>query len=255
VAFGSKEFQARGGNALYIALEDGARRVQARLRKQTCGQGFPPNMGFAWSWPGMTEGGLQMLGERIQFDELSLVVIDCLGAWLPPTHKNEDIFRRDYSLIRSIKQVADEHKIAILLIHHTRKAKADDALESVSGSYGLSAAADAIWVLKGARGQADAVLSISGRDLPEREIAIRFDPATCLWTALGDAAAVCISDERKALLGLLRQCPPMHPREIASALQKTSDAVRQMLCRAASQGEVRRLSSGQYTLSQVVEER
>ena len=44
--------------------------------------------------------------------------------------------------MRVLKEIADEYGVAVLLLHHTRKATADDFLDSVSGTHGLAGAAE-----------------------------------------------------------------------------------------------------------------
>ena len=55
---------------------------------------------------------------------------------------------------------------------HTRKAEANDFVETVQGTFGTAAAADTIIVVKRRRDQADATLHITGRDVEEQELAL-----------------------------------------------------------------------------------
>ena len=50
--------------------------------------------------------------------------------------------QNDYQDIGLLKKLADKRHIAILLIHHLRKLHDDDPMNMISGSTGLSGAAD-----------------------------------------------------------------------------------------------------------------
>ena len=92
-----------------------------------------------------------------------------------------------------------------------------DPFEKVSGTLGLSGAADAVLILD--RDGSGATLYGRGRDVEEIEKAVSFDKLTCRWTILGQAAEVRRTDERAVILDLLADNhEPMSPAEIADAL-------------------------------------
>jgi hypothetical protein len=106
----------------------------------------------------------------------------------------------------AFKELADEHTVPFLVPHHTRKADAEDFLETVSGSHGLAGAADAVSVLTRSRGSADATLSITGRDVEEGQYALRFSPEIGTWALLeGPATDYEVSDTRRQILGVVRE--------------------------------------------------
>lgn len=58
-----------------------------------------------------------------------------------------------------------EHHLAVLGVHHQRKGAADDVLDTISGSTGLTGVADAVYVLqRETRQRADGILAIESRD-------------------------------------------------------------------------------------------
>jgi hypothetical protein len=94
-----------------------------------------------------------------------------------------------------------------MIVHHTRKAEAEDAFDAVSGSTGLTGAADATLVLS--RDSKGTTLYGRGRDLDEFEVAVSFDRTTGQWSLLGSAAKVRRSDERTRIFGCsLRRASP-----------------------------------------------
>jgi hypothetical protein len=72
--------------------------------------------------------------------------------------------------------------------------EADDPFDTVSGTHGLTCAADTILILK--RSANGVTLYARGRDIEEAELAVQFNRNTCKWTILGQAADVHRSDER-----------------------------------------------------------
>src|SRR6516165_10771220 len=80
---------------------------------------------------------------------------------------------------------------------------ADDLMETVSGSFGVSGAVDAILVM--ADKPNGAVLDIRGRDVESAELAIEFDKQTCRWRLLGNAAEVHVSEQRAKIIAALKE--------------------------------------------------
>lgn len=68
---------------------------------------------------------------------------------------------------------------------HTRKAESQDFVETVQGTFGTAVAADTIVVVKRSAASRDAKLCITGRDVEERELALRFNAAAGTWALLG----------------------------------------------------------------------
>jgi hypothetical protein len=84
----------------------------------------------------------------------------------------------------------------------------------------LTGAADAVLVLRRGRGQADGTLFITGRDVEEQELALKFHPGEGLWELLGEAAEYAKSQERIEIINLLREHGPKTPKELAEIINK-----------------------------------
>ena len=135
----------------------------------------------------------------------------------------------------------------MLGLHHTRKGGADDPLEALSGSNGLSACADTTIVLDS--NQNGKTLYVRGRDVIERETAITFIGNQ--WTVLGEAADVRRSSERAVIVQTLRDNrEPMTPSELAAVLEKRANNIKQLLYKMAKTvpAEVYRVGKGRYWL-------
>ena len=86
-----------------------------------------------------------------------------------------------------LKELADKHQIAIVLIHHLRKQSDDDPMNMISGTTGISGAADSSFVLRKERGSKTVTLYCTGRDIEYRELSLEFDSATHIWNLLSDS--------------------------------------------------------------------
>lgn len=248
------DVKCQAGDVLYCALEDNPRRMKSRMAAVCPLTSWPERLTFwhADDMPRLDDGGEAALREWIEAQpNPRLIVIDTLAFARPAKKKDEDSYAYDTRSIRPFKNLADEYGIAIVVVHHTRKMAADDALESVSGTNGLTGAADTILVLD--RGSEGCTLYGRGRDIAEIETAVEFQRDTCRWRVLGNAAEVRRSDERTAIIDALRAecdsgCDSLGPREIADVTGHSYAATRQTLIRMAKSGEVVKAGRGKYAL-------
>lgn len=239
------------GDVLYLALEDGDRRLQGRLLTTLAGSPPPAGLDFATEWPRVDEGGVEMLEAWLEHHpNARLVVVDTLQRIRPKERANVGMYGQDYEAVKPLADLAKRYGVTVLVVHHTRKAGAEDVFDEVSGSTGLTGAADAMLVLRSARGQADAELHLTGRDMEQRELALRFAPADGAWTILGDADEFRHTGERQAILDVLADAPgPMTPKEIAEVLGKPAGPVRFLVHKLAKDGLIRQPGYGRYSLA------
>jgi hypothetical protein len=244
------------GEAIYLALEDNERRLKKRLEK-ICPNDVPDGLMFFTKWARSDEGGFEDLDEWLTDNpKIKLVVIDTLQKWRKPATGRDNIFNADYEALQNLTGLADKHGVAILVIHHTRKGSSEDPLDEISGSMGLSAAADNALVLRRERGQADAVLHRLGRDFDDdRPYALQFDATTAIWTVLGYAEDYENNENQVEIINLLKQQPlGLKPVEIGEELgafsQKEKDVIRQRCWRMWKAGDLVQLPNGKYTLSE-----
>ena len=114
---------------------------------------------------------------------IGLVVIDTLQRIRAAGNKTNPY----YQDIGVLKDLADRHYIAVLLIHHLRKLNDDDPMDIISGITGLSGAPGSNFVLrKRRRGENAATLYCTGRDIIYRELFLEFDGKSHIWNLLRD---------------------------------------------------------------------
>ena len=194
------------GAVLYLCLEDSYRRIQERLCNIT--DEVPDNIFFSVQ-AGTLEDGLidQIASIKETHADLSLVIIDTFQ--LIRKSGNDVSYASDYEEVRAAKDLADRLGVTILLIHHLRKMGDSDPLNKISGSTGIPGAVDAVFVLDRAeRGQADAHLDCTGRDIPSRRIDLQFGKTVHTWDMLDDSMEtpeILLPDEINSLISFMRE--------------------------------------------------
>ena len=179
-------FAVTQGEVLYLSLEDSYRRIQSRLFDLT--EDAPSTLHFAIMADTLKHGLEQQIEQFLmEHPTTKLVVIDTLQR-VRGTGSDSNLYANDYQDIGLLKKLADDQHIAILLIHHLRKLHDDDPMNMISGSTGLSGAADSTFVLqKHSRLANIASLHCTGRDIPDRTLKLEFGEEDHIWKLLEDS--------------------------------------------------------------------
>lgn len=193
-------FETKKSDTLYLALEDGDSFEQERLNIVLDGKEAPKNFHFVFSnvMP-MNEGFLLQLEELLnQFPDVKIVVIDTLQFIKYRQGKSESAYETDYRTGRDLKEFAEKKNIAIVVVTHTTKMRyIDDDMANVSGTNGVTGAADSVIVLgKEKRTDLDAKMFITGRKVRQTMHNIKFDDAKCRWEYVG-IAEISDKDQRE----------------------------------------------------------
>ena len=191
-------FATTQGEVLYLSLEDSFQRIQARLFDLT--EDAPPTLHFAIMADTLKHGLEQQIEQFLmEHPTTKLVVIDTLQR-VRGTGSDSNLYANDYQDIGLLKKLADNQHIAILLIHHLRKLHDDDPMNMISGSTGLSGAADSAFVLqKNARSANAASLHCTGRDIPDRTLKLELDEDDHVWKLLADSKTCSSASKISAL--------------------------------------------------------
>ena len=171
------------GTTLYLCLEDSVLRIQNRLFEIT--EDAPSSAHFC------TECALIGQGLEEQVDafladhpDTVLVIIDTLQM-VRPVH--DSTYANDYRDLSVLKRLADRHGIAILLIHHLRKEKAEDVFRRISGTTAISGAVDSSFTLvEEKRGSGRARLTCVGRDIEYQELELERSGEN-VWQLVSDS--------------------------------------------------------------------
>jgi hypothetical protein len=236
------------GDVLYIDLENGPRRIQSRIKAIfPHDQSLPDMSRLEWvtKAPQLDKGFIDQLERwRVSVKDPRLVVIDVLQRIKPPGNKAQNAYESDYSTWAPLQEWATTNGVAVVGLHHTKKGGAEDPLEALSGSNGLSACADTTIVLD--QDQNGRTLYVRGRDIEESVIAVIFNGGS--WSILGNAAEVRRSDERSVIVAAITDhSEPMTPLEIADATGQRRANVRQLLRKMVRSEQLYKIGTKYWT--------
>ena len=167
---------------LYMALEDDHQRLQERMFRMF-GVESTNDLYFSISAKNLREGlEEQIAGFVKNHPGTRLIIIDTLKK-IRPGDDDTYSYARDYADMTQLKKIADDNGICLLLVHHTRKKEDEsDAFNTVSGTNGLTGAADGSFIFaKKRRTDSDAVLQFTGRDLQDQIFYLSKNRETLTW--------------------------------------------------------------------------
>jgi hypothetical protein len=248
------------GEVLVIPLDDPSdRRMQTRTREIAEALELKPTDGLylEFDWPTLAEGGGELLDEWLSdHPNCRMVIIDTLSRLRDAeTRRSADPGKVDEQAMAEFKKLADKHRVAIVGTHHDRKNDADDFLDMVSGNKKLTGGADTIIYVKRKRNQPGASAHVTGRDIEEQELHLRFDFP--LWNLIEEPAKMETSDIRIAIADYLHEKQKGTAAEIARHLGEPTNKINQRLYHMKHDGEVHQPAGARtpYRLTRAYERR
>lgn len=245
-------------NVLLLNLEDGERRLKQRVEAIIAENEQPPD-NFDYI------SGVTSLNAVVAINQWlekqtgrSLVIIDTLAKFRGIMKHNQNLYDFDYQSPQLLRELAEKYQVTFLIIHHTNKLVSEDILNTVSGTLGLTGACDNIFILKRARGNADAELHIIGRDMEDKQLALRY--SFPYWTLLGNAEEYSVSKERRFVIELLKEHGTLSLKQLLDYLQlelpnTTYHSTKQLLYRMTKDGLTKSIDKGKYMLVAVNDSR
>lgn len=242
---------------LYLALEDGQRRLQDRLNKLNPSDvshrlEFITSMGDAKVLDTISE-------YMLKHDGLDpVVILDTLGKVMPPAAGNQSAYGHDYKILSALKATSDAVPgSSLVIVHHTNKGEKGDFLDAVSGTQGIAGAADTVLVLKRDRQDKGATLQVTSRDAEEGEYALTMTDGAWELNGADLAAAAQAAQTAKQTQGVgdrmadvieavSRHPEGIKPRDLKTLLPDIGN-VDEYLRRAYDAGRIERANRGLYT--------
>ncbi len=222
---------------LYLALEDGERRIHERLHARTW---TPSRTGFAFGLLPLGDGGMGQIEATI--DGFDVIVIDTLRAACGADADENDNAKMG-GIVQRLADVAHRMTKTIVVSHHTRKGEAEDAFELIRGAGAIRAAYDLGILLQRKTGESEATLKIESRDIEAEDMTIRFEGATG-WSYEGNGARIeDIRAGRRVVAALREMGDDKTVEEIAENLKVSANAAGQQLRAAEKDGKVARQPS------------
>jgi hypothetical protein len=238
--------QPETGDVLYLALDDGERRLQQRLAVLMKGEkSWPRRLALATQWRRANDGGLSDIEEWLQSVANPVaVVIDSLDRFRSLQGGES---AQVYDAIEKLQRIARDHRLAIVVIHHERRRGAGDPLDTIGILAASSAIADTVLLLK--RRDYGVVLYARGRDIEDSEIMLEFDCSAHRWHIVEPTGVLTKSEARAAVLAVLASSvKPLSAAYIATATGRSRSAIDTLLHRMIADEEIRRVGRGRYAL-------
>lgn len=167
------------GSVIYLAREDGYRRVQSRMDLLLGGNDNVDLSKFEVVpsdviWDGGAQGIAALTDWAEEVGDPTLVILDTL-AKVEPSAEDGDRYRNEYAMMARYKTFADRFNCAVLAVHHDRKSSDNDGdiFTKISGTRGLTGAVDTMMFLDKKRGEPVGTLHLTGRDVADQEIGLR----------------------------------------------------------------------------------
>jgi hypothetical protein len=256
VATGGKvfgQYQAAKGPVLYLDLEDGKRRAKQRYRDQLDAMNeteSPDNVHVqVWDAPRIGEGLEEALEAWLDAHEgAKLIVIDILERIRPPRSRYSSAYADDYNAVAPLQRLAQKRNIAIVIVHHVRKAAVGDFRDAPSGAMSLLGGVDTLWNLQRAAGDSHAVFQMTGRELSDQGSDLAMVFADGFWTVESVNRDLLLNAAHHRILDTLRQAgTPMTPTMLATELDINLNTMKSHLRRMTERGTVCALGEGLYT--------
>jgi hypothetical protein len=235
------------GSALYLALEDGKRRGQTRLRAALAGREMPRGF-LEVRWDS------RLIGQGLEEDIVTwldahpdavLVAIDTLQKVRGQTSGKRGAYEVDVEDLGRLQALFRDRRVGLLIVHHARKDSSDDFLASVSGTYGITGSADTIIAIKRKRTESFGLIQVTGRDVADAEIPVKFDGL--VWSSAPRSLTES-SFERQEILAVIEAEGPIFAKEIADRIGLERTSVQNMVAALVANGVVARATKG-YVLA------
>ncbi|MBR0315473.1 MAG: AAA family ATPase [Synergistaceae bacterium] len=240
------------GDVLYLALEDTQRRLQERIKNSGLSENCDlERLTLTTRVPRQHEGGLEYIRWWLEeHKDARFVIIDTLQKFRKQLSNASNVYSEDYDVLSEIKALADEFDVAVFIIHHLKKAMQEDWVNELSGSQGITGAADTLLALKRKRSDCQGILHRTGRDVEEADFNMELDEETGWWILNGEVEPEkpkLSVTQKKITDYLIEDGGVKTPQAIAQNLGIGISTVKGTLRRLLDKGVVEQNSYGSYS--------
>jgi hypothetical protein len=237
------------GDVLYLALEDGKRRGQTRLRAALGDRGMPRGrLEVRWSAAKLGEGlEVELLDWLDQHPDARMVAIDTLQRVRTRGDSRRNAYEVDVEDLARLQDIFKDRAVGLLIVHHSKKDAGDDFLASVSGTYGITGSADTTLVIQRKRLETFGKFVVTGRDVQEIEEPVQFNGMT--WSSAPRSLAEA-SFEQAEVYKVIEAEGPIFPKAIADLIGSSREAVQRLVEKLVAGGSVAR-GRGGYVVARV----
>ena len=175
--------------------EDSEARIQARLRTIIGDSTGTGHLYIETKWPRLDAGCLENLEKWIvQHQRVKLIIIDTFNKIRGFKRQGSSIYEKDYAEVGKLKIFADKHLIAVVLIHHLRKSEYSGYFGYDIGIHWTCRCCRYLVLLKKDRGQEAASLFITGRDVEDKNLNLKFNSESLSWEIAANSSQMSLSE-------------------------------------------------------------
>lgn len=215
----------RRGRTLYLALEDGRRRLNQRPRLMNWRPTTDVDISFRVDTFDAGQG-LAHIRQAIAAGGYDLVVIDTLVKTLSAA-ADENNNTEMGAICNELADMAHDSGACILIVHHTTKAAVENPFDALRGASAIRNAYDVGMMLVRKHGAEEATVYTEARDFDTGDMTIRQASNGRGWEYLGDASVgVAIQAGRVGADLLKTHGDGLTANELAEASGKTIQAIR-----------------------------
>lgn len=206
-AVGGEFLDSKFPNAVrcaFLSLEEGELLCRAKFKMAGFTESALAAIQLFFEWP-RGQSGVELLDRYLAANrDVRLVCIDSLTRFRVIPDVRVPAFMADYEAINALHDISKQHPgVCFDVVHHTRKAKSEDPIDDISGTYGLTAASDAYMIM---RHHGEGALLYAGGRLWTRETSeYKIKRAYQRWEMLGPNLG--LSDEQEETLQLIKAEP------------------------------------------------
>lgn len=242
--------QCNRAPTLFLCLEEGERMMRMKLQRAGVPVADLRGISLMFEWPQGADGVNALghwLSHTVPRGERALVVIDSLTRFRTMPDQRANAFLQDYYAVCGLTELCKEHPgLAVVLLHHTRKAvDVDDPINCISGTLGLPAVIENFHILLKQGGKYR--LHVGGRtwmrEVTDFELERSEDASGWLLRGEWEGEIETLPPKQAAVYGAL--CKGAKTRKvIAEAVGMPENNVSKVITSLEDRGLVRRLANG-----------
>ena len=250
-------FKTTKGKVLHYSLEDGKSRTKNRWKVM----GIKPqeaNYQFRDRKPKiplLTMGLEEEIEDWIKNTQNAKLVIIDVYVKVKKTlggHKLNAYENDNYNL-QDLQTLATKYEIAIVLVHHLKKIKADDVFDEITGSAGIQSNMDSMIVISSDRKKTkNPILNCIPKDAEPQDFEIALN-GKCIWENLGTPGAAALTNIQRAITQTMNDQKERTPMQIILLLQENNsdedwgdEHIRKEITRSVEKGTLFKTKRGHY---------
>jgi archaellum biogenesis ATPase FlaH/5S rRNA maturation endonuclease (ribonuclease M5) len=242
----AKDMLKAGKPVFYIAAEDNNRRLQGRINSVfiTPPEGLICHAGLSQDEAiPRGQSALKYLEEIALRYAPSCIIVDTVASILKPHGKSGD-YNVSVDEYAALRKLAHKQKIAILVVHHTKKTTevSLSPLEQILGSTGITATVETILVMENIIGKKDRKLHVTGKDVEQNEFYLAWNGAG--YDFCEDAEVAGLGPVQLEVYELIKQYPRCSQGKLVNMIGKDQGQISKILYALQDKDLIMKLEQG-----------